>query len=127
MLNAAKKEADAKPNAINRVEMHQLGPLKMLEVRGISNKFVNGKLPPEVEGELDLIDPTSTNVPPGVKTTTRGIINPHMVKWTYTLFIPAPENKFSLRGLSFMRLGLHDYEKDKDFLEQMMKSLQYEE
>jgi len=126
MLAAAKKELAAKPHPINRAELHELGPVKVVEVRSISNAFVNGKLPAEVEGDI-LVDPGNRNVAPGVQTTTRGIVNPHMVKWTFTLFVPAREDKLSVRALTFMRLGLHDYEKDKDFLEQLMKSMKYEE
>jgi hypothetical protein len=54
MLAEAKKDMAAKPNRINRAELRDLGPAKVLEVRMISNPFVNGQPPPEVWGEVQL-------------------------------------------------------------------------
>ena len=50
-----------------------------------------------------------------------------MVKWSFTVFIPAGEKKYNVRGLTFMGLSLHDFEQDREFLERMMKTLKYEE
>jgi hypothetical protein len=125
-LAAAKKEMAAKPHEINRAELRPLGPGKVLEVRMITNAYVNGKLPPEVWGDAELPDSPSA-VPGAPKRVTRAILNPHMVKWTFTVYLPAGEKKYSVRGLSFMGLGLREYERDKEFLEGMMKTLKYEE
>jgi hypothetical protein len=125
-LAEAKKEMAAKPHPINRAELRPLGPGKVLEVRMISNAFVNGKLPAEVWGDAELPDSTSTL--PGVpKKVTRAILNPHMVKWTFTVFLPTEDKKLSVRALTFMGLGLREFDRDREFLEQMMKTLKYEE
>jgi hypothetical protein len=126
MLAAAKKEVASKPHAINRVELREFGPGKLLEVRTIANPFVNGKLPPEVWGDVPIVEDAS-KVPAGVKNTTYAILNPHRVKWQFTLFLPAGEKKYNVRGLHFLSLGLHDFERDQKFLEQMMGSLKYVE
>jgi hypothetical protein len=125
-LAEAKKEMAAKPHAINRAELRPLGPGKVLEVRMISNAYVNGQLPPEVWGDAEL--PNSDSAAPGApRQVTRAILNPHLVKWTFTIFLPAGDKKYSVRGLSFMGLGLREYERDKQFLERTMKTLKYEE
>ena len=125
-LAAAKKEMADKPHEINRAEIRPLGPGKVLEVRMISNAYVNGQLPPEVWGDAELPDSPSA-VPGAPKRVTRAILNPHMVKWTFTVYLPAGEKKYSVRSLSFMGLGLREYQRDKEFLEGMMKTLKYEE
>jgi hypothetical protein len=125
-LAEAKKLMAAKPHPINLAELRPLGPGKVLEVRMISNAYVNGKLPPEVWGDAEL--PTIAPAQPGVPPThTRAILNPHMVKWTFTIYLPAADKKNSVRALTFMGLGLREYERDQQFLEQMMKTLKYEE
>jgi hypothetical protein len=121
-LAQAKAEMAAKPHPINRAELRPLGPGKVLEVRMISNKFENGKLPPEVWGDVELTETRSGPAP-----TTRAILNPHLVKWTFTVFAPAGEKAYSMRGLNFMGLGLREYDNNQEFLEQMMKTLRYEE
>jgi hypothetical protein len=120
-FEAAKKEVQAKPHPINRVELRPLGPAKVLEQRMISNRFVNGKPPPEVWGDVE------TSSASGAKVVTHAVLNPHLVQWTFTVFIPASEGKFSVRALTFIGLALSEYERDKEFLEQMMKTLKYEE
>jgi hypothetical protein len=118
-----KKEAQSKPHAINRVELRPLGPGKVLEQRVISAPFVNGKPPAEVWGDVE----TGLKDANGLPTTTRGIVNPLMIKWTFTVFLPSSEGKYSVRALTFMGLRLAEYEQDREFLEQLMKSLKYEE
>jgi len=125
-LAEAKKEMAGKPHEINRAELRPLGPGKVLEVRMISNAFVNGKLPPEVWGDAELPD-SSSAVPGSPKQVTRAILNPHMVKWTFTVFLPTEDKKLSVRALTFMGLGLREFERDKEFLERTMKTLKYEE
>jgi hypothetical protein len=43
------------------------------------------------------------------------------------VFLPSSEGKYSVRALTFMGLRLAEYEQDREFLEQLMKSLKYEE
>jgi hypothetical protein len=124
-LATIKAEMKLKPHPINRAELRTLGPAKVLEVRMISNAFENGRLAPEVWGDVEVPDSAASNG--GNKTMTRAILNPHLVKWTFTVYLPAGEKKLSVRTLTFMGLGLHDYERDSEFLEQMMKTLKYEE
>jgi hypothetical protein len=50
-----------------------------------------------------------------------------MVKWTLTAFIPTSDKKLVPRTLQFMGLKLSEYEQDKEFLEQLLKTLRYEE
>lgn len=50
-----------------------------------------------------------------------------MVKWTFTVYVPASQDKVTPRTLTFMGLKLSEYEQDKQFLEQLMKTLTYEE
>jgi len=126
LLAQAKKEIESKPHPINRVELREFGPGKLLEVRTIANAFVKGKLPEEVWGDVPIVEDPS-KVPAGVKNSTHTILNPHRVKWTFTVFLPAGEKKFNVRGLHFLSLGLHDFERDQKFLEQMMGSLKYVE
>ncbi|MDB5323510.1 MAG: hypothetical protein JWN40_5141 [Phycisphaerales bacterium] len=121
-LAQAKADMAAKPHAINRAELRPLGPGKLLEVRMISNPFENGKLPPEVWGDVEVTESRSVSFP-----TTRAILNPHLVKWTFTVFAPSGEKAYTVRALNFMGLGLREFEKDQEFLEQMMKTLKYEE
>jgi hypothetical protein len=118
-----KREADAKPHPINRVEMREIGPLKVLEQRMISSKdFTGGKLPPEV-WTTEVLRSEKT----GETTTVKSILNPHLVKWNLTVFVPAGQDKFTTRTLSFMTLKVSEYEQDKEFLEGLVKSLRYEE
>src|SRR3954465_9199736 len=86
----AKADMAAKPHRINRAELRDLGPAKVLEVRMISNAFVNGQPPPEVWGEVQLGD-GKTSV-----ATTRAVINPLLVKWSFTVFIPGAEKRYSV-------------------------------
>jgi hypothetical protein len=119
MTAQAKKEVASKPHPVNRVDLRTLGPAKLLEQRMLSGEFVNGKPPAETWGDVPL-DAFS-------KATTRAVLNPILVKWSFTLFIPAPEGKYGVRTVAFMALRLSEYEQDKEFLEQLMKSLQFEE
>lgn len=121
MFASAKKEQASKPHPINRLEMRDLGPLKVLEEREIANVFVNGKPVPEVWGDVESSD-NSTATP----TVTHTILNPQFVKWSFTIFEKG-ENGYQVRGLSFQTLRVLEYEQDKQFLEQMMKTLKYQE
>lgn len=122
MLAAAMKDDAAKPHPINRVEMHELGPLKVLEQRIITNAFVNGKPPAEVWGDVESTD-NATATP----TRTHTILNPQLVKWTFTIFEPVDKDSYMVRALTFLSLRVAEYEQDKQFLEQMMKTLKYQE
>ena len=121
ILAEAKKQLAAKPHPLNRAELRPLGPAKLLEMRGMSNQFVNGKLPEEVWGNVEIPDNRGNVV------TTRAVINPHLLTWTFTLYIPTQNGRYMTRSLSFMGLTPAEYEKDKDFLEGMMKTLKWEE
>jgi hypothetical protein len=121
ILAEAKKQLAAKPHPLNRAEMRPLGPAKLLEMRGMSNQFVNGKLPAEVWGDVEIPDSRGNVV------TTRAIINPHLLTWTFTLYIPTQNGRYMTRSLVFMGLTPAEYEKDKEFLEGMMKTLKWEE
>jgi hypothetical protein len=112
----AKREAASKPLPVNRVELRPLGPGKVLEQRVLSGNLVNGRVPEEVWGESD----TGT---PGE----RRPVNPVLLKWNFTVFLPAAEGKWSVRSLNFMSLRLAEYEQDREFLEQLMGSLRYQE
>jgi hypothetical protein len=126
ILAETKKEADARPNPINRVELRDVGPLKVLEQRMISNKdYTGGKPPPDVWGEVEIgEDPISHE-----KKKVRTVINPTLVRWNFTVFMPtAPgSDKYNARSLTFMQLKLSELEQDREFLERMMRSLKYEE
>lgn len=117
-----RKEVEAKPHPINRVDLRPLGPAKVLEQRMISNDFVNGKLPPEVWDEQEIKSERGSE-----SVRVKAILNPHMVKWTFTVYVPASQDKVTPRTLTFMGLKLSEYEQDKQFLEQLMKTLTYEE
>jgi hypothetical protein len=121
-MAAAKKDMQSKPHPVNRVDLRTLGPAKLLEQRMISGEFVNGKPPTEVWGDVVI-----ESMKAGSQATTRAIINPNLVKWSFTAFVPGPDGKVAVRTLAFMGLRLAEYEKDKEFLEQLMKSLQFEE
>jgi hypothetical protein len=116
-IKKAKAEADAKAHPFNKVEMRDLNDgAKVLEERMISTRFVDGKLPPEQMGEVE--------VGPGL--TTRGVVNPHMMKWTFTVFIPEGEGKYQTRALNFMGLQMSEFARDREFLERLMGTLKYE-
>lgn len=122
LLPKFKAEADAKPHPVNRVQLRELpGGAKVLEQRMISNEFVAGKLPPEQWGNTDIVNERT-----GEKLTTRAIVNPHLLKWNLTVFLPVTKDQFEARGLTFMGLKLSEYEQDKQFLEKLVESLQYE-
>ena len=121
MFASAKKEQAAKPHEINRLEMRNLGPLKIMEERVIANAFVNGKPVPEVWGDVESSD-NATATP----TVTHTILNPQFVKWSFTIF-EKEEKGYQVRGLTFQTLRVSEYEQDKQFLEQMMKTLKYQE
>jgi hypothetical protein len=123
-LEAAKREAAAKPYPVNRVDLRAFGPGKLLEQRVLSGTFENGKPPAEIWGDIDtgIKDPrTQGNI------TTRGVVNPRMLKWNFTLFTPASKDRSLVRGLNFMSLKLSEFEQDREFLEQLMGSLRYQE
>jgi len=122
MLAEAKADMAAKPHRINRAELRDLGPAKVLEVRMISNPYVNGQPPPEVWGEIQLGDSKGSPV-----ATTRAVMNPLLVRWSFTVFVPRGEKKYSVQTMGFMGLGFHEFEQNEEFLEQMMKTLKYEE
>jgi hypothetical protein len=123
ILAETKREANAKPHPINRVELRNVGPLKVLEHRMISSKdFTGGKLPPEVWGETMI-----KNEKTGETKMVRTVLNPVLVKWNFTVFVPGAPEKYNARSLTFIGLGLSEFERDKEFLEQLMKSLKYEE
>ncbi len=126
-FSGAKTEMAAKPHPINRLELRDLGPAKVLEQRMISTPFVGGKLPPEQIGDI-----VSRDEKTGFEVKTKGVLNPHMVRWTITAFVPsgkdqAGKEQYLPRGLAFSSLRLAEYEQDKGFLEGLIKSLQYEE
>jgi hypothetical protein len=112
----AKREAASKPLPVNRVELRPLGPGKVLEQRMLSGGLVNGHAPEEVWGESD------TGIPGE-----RRPVNPVLLKWNFTIFLPASQGKWSVRTLNFMSLRLAEYEQDREFLEQLMGSLRYQE
>lgn len=123
----AKTETAAKPHPVNRIELRDLGPAKVLEQRMISTTFVGGKPPPEQVGDI-----VSRDEKTGFEVKTRGVLNPTLMKWTITTFVPSAKDQagkmqYLPRGLSFSRLRLAEYEQDKEFLEGVVKSLQYEE
>jgi hypothetical protein len=123
-FEAAKREAASKPLPVNRVELRPLGPGKVLEQRMLSGSLVNGRPPEEVWGETDSgirDDRTGQNM------MTRSLIKPVLLKWNFTVFLPAAEGKWSVRSLNFMSLRLAEYEQDREFLEQLMGSLRYQE
>lgn len=118
-FEAAKKEIAAKPYAFNRAELRKLGPSQILEERLISNAYVNGKPPKEVEGE---VEPDLTLGKP-----VKAILNPLLLRWTFTVFEPGEKGKYTVRVLTFLSLRVAEFEKDREFLEQMMKTLKYQE
>jgi hypothetical protein len=119
-----KKETQARPHEINRIEMRDLGPLKVIEQRMISNQdFRGGKTPPEVWGEVEIGEDPVT----GRKKKVRAILDPVRVRWNFTVYIPVGKDKYDARSLTFLNLRLVELEKDREFLEQMMKTLAYEE
>ena len=121
-IKKAKQEADAKPHPYNKVELRELNDgAKVLEQRMISTAFVNGKLPPEQIGETVIGDPSK-----GPAVTTRAVLNPHMMKWIFTVYLPEPENKYSTRVLNFSTLQMSEFQRDREFLEKMMGTLKYE-
>jgi hypothetical protein len=122
-FDAAKKDAASKPFPVNKVDLRPLGPGRLLEQRVLSGAFVNGKPPVEVMGDVD----TGVKDERGISLTTKGIVNPRMLKWNFTFFLPAGQGKSAVRGLNFMSLRLAEFEQDREFLEQMMGTLQYAE
>lgn len=120
----AKREAASKPLPVNRVELRPLGPGKVLEQRMLSGSLVNGRPPEEVWGESDtgVKDPQT-----GQNLTTRSLIKPVLLKWNFTIFLPAGKDKWSVRSLNFMSLRLAEYEQDHEFLDQLMGSLRYQQ
>jgi len=121
-IKKAKEETDAKPHPFNKAEMQDLNDgAKVLEQRMISTPFVNGKLPPETIGEVVIGDPTK-----GPAVTTRAVVNPHMMKWIFTVFLPAGENKYQTRVLNLSALQMSEFQRDREFLEKMMGTLKYE-
>ena len=129
MVNGARKEVAAKPHPINKVELRQIGPIKVLEQRMISNEFVDGKPPVEVTSEVPIADATSIRLPKGaVIPTTRAVINPHMVSWRFTLLIPDGSGKqYRTRGLTFQAMRLSEFSQDREFLETMMAGMKHED
>jgi hypothetical protein len=123
IVSSAKKELAAKPHPVNRAELRPLGPAKVLEQRMISSELVGGKLPPEVWGDVEI----TSERDPRTSVKVRSILNPHMLKWTFTVFLPPANDQHATRALTFMSLKLSEFEQDREFLEQLMKSLQYEE
>lgn len=123
-FESAKREAASKPLPVNRVELRPLGPGKVLEQRMLSGGLVNGRPPEELWGESDtgVRDPQT-----GQNVTTRSLIKPVLLKWNLTVFLPAAPGKWSVRSLNFMSLRLAEYEQDREFLEQLMGSLRYQE
>ena len=121
-IKDAKEQADAKPHPYNKVELRDLNDgAKVLEQRMISTAFVNGKLPPEQMEETVIGDPSK-----GPAVTTRAVLNPHMMKWIFTVYLPEPENKYSTRVLNFSTLQMSEFQRDREFLERMMGTLKYE-
>jgi hypothetical protein len=120
-LARMKSEADAKPHPLNKVEMRDLGNgVKVLEQRMISTAFVDGKLPPEREEDIVIGDPSK-----GPTVTTRAVVNPHMMQWTLTIYIPEKEEKYATRALNFMMLQVSEFKRDREFLERTVGSLKY--
>ena len=130
-VREARKEADAKPHPLNKVELRDLNDgAKVLELRVISNRFENGVLPPERFEEqvltdsrtgAEVIDPRT-----GSRATTRTVVNPHLLKWTFTVYIPEGTDRYATRALNFMALSVSEYQRDREFLEKMMSTLKYE-
>ena len=122
VLAKMKAEADAKPHPFNKVEMRDLGDgVKVLEQRMISTRFVDGKLPEERVEDIVIGDPAK-----GPVVTTRGVVNPHMMQWTLTIYIPeGTDNKYATRALNFMMLQASEFKRDREFLEKVVGSLKY--
>ena len=120
-MATAQKEMADKPHPLNRLEMRLLGPMRVLEQRMITNAFVNGKVPAEVWGDVESNDNLSAT-----KTVTHTILNPQILKWSFTFFEPGEKGTYMVRGLTFLSLRVSEYEQDKEFLEQMMQSLKYQ-
>jgi hypothetical protein len=122
VVNQAKSEAAAKPHSFNKVELRDLGDgVKVLEQRMISTPFVDGKLPPERVEEVTIGDPKL-----GPVATTRQVVNPHLMKWTFTVFIPEGTDKYTARALNFSMLSVSEFAQDREFLERMTGTLKYE-
>jgi len=123
-LESAKTEAASKPLPVNRVTLRPFGPGKLLEQRMLSGNFENGKPPVEIVGDVDtgIKDPRT-----GAPLMKQDVINPRILRWNFTLFLPADKDKSSVRELNFMSLRFSEFEKDKEFLEQLMGSMRYQE
>jgi hypothetical protein len=122
VMQQNKAEADAKPHPFNKVELRDLGEgVKVVEQRMISTAFVNGKLPPERIEDVPIGDARSGQV-----LTTRQVVNPHMMKWYFTVFIPEGADKYSTRTLNFPMLTVSEFAQDREFLEKTMATLKYE-
>ena len=123
-FESAKAEAASKPLSVNRVTLRPFGPGQMLEQRFLTGSFENGKPPPEIWGEVDsgIKDPRT-----GQPIMKQGLLRGQFLKWNFTLFLPADKDKSSVRELNFILLRLPEYEQDKEFLEQLMGSMRYQE
>jgi len=123
-LESAKAEAASKPLPLNRVTLRPFGPGKLLEQRMFSGNFVNGRPPVEIVGDVDtgIKDPRT-----GAPLMKQDVLNPRILKWNFTLFLPADKDRSLVRELKFMSLRLSEFERDKEFLEQLMGSMRYQE
>lgn len=130
-LEDMRKQSQAKPHPVNRVQKRALGPVIVLEQRMISNEFVGGKLPPEQWGDSYIEDSKGNKLTDasGKILTTRAITNPHMLRWTFVIFVPTEKPGYYMQrgSLTFQSLKLSEYTQDQEFLEKLMESLRHEE
>lgn len=103
LMDAGKKEQAAKPQQIVKFELHPLGNVRVLERQSVGDPR-----------PLTVFD--QNNQP---HTTTESIFN-----WTVTALVPV-EGAFQRYELNFIGLTKSQYDKDKAFLEGILKTLQY--
>jgi hypothetical protein len=105
MVAAAKKEMAEKPQQILKVDLRQHGDVKILERQAVGQP-----------GPLTTYD--ANNVP---HTTTESPFT-----WTISVLVPN-EGAFQVYELNFMGLTKSLYDKDKDFLNSVLNTIQYGE
>jgi hypothetical protein len=104
LMEGARKEMAEKPQQILKVDLRPHGKCKILERQSV------GQPKP-----FTLFD--SNNVP---HTTTDSIFN-----WTISLLAPGEEGAYQVYELNFIGLTKSQYDKDKDFLNSVVSTLQY--
>jgi hypothetical protein len=104
ILHGAKKEATEEPKKV-QIDVRQLSPnITVLERRqiGMPGPLLVG--PPRQEKEI-----TATNY-----------------KWTITMFVPREDKQFDQDELNFVALTREQYDQDKELLDGIVKSLQFD-